>query len=113
MHEVGITRNLVEIAEENLRSSGHQKILSITVAIGELSGVIAEAMEFCFEAVTLDTPLAGSRLIIERIPGRKSCLDCHAEFTADNQTFSCPQCNSCLLQTTGGTELRITEMEVE
>lgn len=113
MHEVGITQNLAEIAEENLLKSGCTKALSVTVAIGTLSGVVAEAVEFCYEAVTQDTLLAGSQLIINRIQGRKSCLECQADFDADNQTFLCPVCNSGLLQVTAGTDLRITEMEVE
>jgi hydrogenase nickel incorporation protein HypA/HybF len=113
MHEVGITQNLAEIAEENLRNSGCKTALSVTVAIGALSGVVAEAVEFCYEAVTLDSPLAGSKLIIDRIPGRKICLECQADFEADNQTYICPECGSGLLQITAGTDLRITEMEVE
>jgi hydrogenase nickel incorporation protein HypA/HybF len=113
MHEVGITQSLVEIAQENLHNSGYKKILSVTVAIGDLSGVVPEAVEFCYEAVTQGTALAGSQLIIDRIPGCKTCLECQIDFEADNQTFCCPKCGGGLLQIKAGTDLRITEMEVE
>ncbi len=113
MHEVGITRSIVEIAVENLRCSGRQRVVSVSVAIGDLSGVVADAVEFCFDVVAAETPLAGSRLIIERIAGRKRCFDCTTVFAADNQTFCCPECGSCLLEVTAGDELQITEMEVE
>lgn len=113
MHEVGITRSIVDIAVQHLRDSGRQRVTSVSVAIGDLSGVVADAIEFCFDAVTRDTPLAGSRLIIERISGRKRCFDCQTVFAADNQTFCCPECGSCLLQVTAGDELKIIEMEVE
>lgn len=113
MHEVSLTRNLVEIAEDHARSSGYDKILSVSVAVGELSGVVAEAMEFCFETVTRGTLLEDGELIIQRIPGRKSCLDCRHQFAADNMTFQCPACGSYLLDTVQGDELKILEMEVE
>ena len=113
MHEVGITRSLVEIAEQHLRRSGHNRVLSVSIAIGELSGVVADAVEFCFEAVTRDTLMAGSRLIIKRIAGEKSCHDCHSSFAADNQTFTCPQCGSFFLDIVAGDELKILELEVE
>jgi len=113
MHEIGITRSIVTIAVEHLRASGRQRVLSVSVAIGDLSGVVADAVEFCFDVVAEDTPLAGSRLIIERIAGRKRCHDCQTGFAADNQTFCCPACGSCLLEVTAGDELQVTEMEVE
>ncbi len=113
MHEVAITRNLVEIAEQHARQAVCQRILSINVDIGEMSGVVAEAVEFCFEAVSRDTLIAGAALIINRIPGRKRCEECQDTFPADNLTFECPACGSFMLTTIQGDELRITEMEIE
>lgn len=113
MHEVGITRNLVEIAEDHARRAGSNRVLSVSVDIGELSGVVAEAVEFCFSAVTRDTLLEGATLLINRIPGKMTCEECRHVFAADNLTFSCPACDSFLVQTTQGNELRITELEVE
>ncbi|HXV21659.1 MAG TPA: hydrogenase maturation nickel metallochaperone HypA, partial [Desulfuromonadales bacterium] len=46
MHEVGITRSIVEIAERTAREQGAARVLSVTVAIGALSGVVPEAVEF-------------------------------------------------------------------
>ena len=113
MHEVGITRNLVEIAESHARQAGCQRILSVNVDIGDLSGVVAEAIEFCFEAVSRDTMTEGASLIITRIPGRMQCEECQRAFPADNLTFECPACGSFMLTTLQGNELRITEMEIE
>ncbi len=113
MHEVGITRNLVEIAEEHAREAGCQRILSVNIDIGDLSGVVAEAVEFCFEAVSSGTMTEGAKLNINRIPGKKRCEECQHTFPADNLTFECPGCSSFILTTLQGDELRITEMEIE
>lgn len=113
MHEVGITKNLVEIAESHAQEAGCTRIIAVNVDIGDLSGVIAEAVEFCFEAVSRDTMTEGAKLIINRVPGRMKCEGCQHAFPADNLTFECPECGSFMLTTTQGNELRITEMEIE
>ncbi len=113
MHEVGITKNLIDIAETHARQAGASQIQSVTVEIGDLSGVIAEAVEFCFEAVSRNTMLEGSRLIIKRIPGEMSCNECQHKFSVTNLTLECPACGGFRLTTLQGKELKITEMEIE
>ena len=113
MHELGITQSIVDIAEKTAREQKATKVLSVTVEIGELSGVVAEAVEFCFEACIQQSLLEGSRLIIERIPGLARCDDCGVELKIDNMTFKCKDCGSYALQRLQGEELKIKELEVE
>lgn len=72
MHELSIMQNVIEICESN---SGGSRVLSVIMEIGDLSGVVAEAAEFCFEACSRGTLVEGARLRIDRIPGAGSCLD--------------------------------------
>lgn len=113
MHELGITQSIVEIAEKTARDQNAKKVLSVTVDVGELSGVIADAVEFCFEACSLDTILEGSRLVINQIPGRAECEDCGADVKIDNMTFNCSVCDSYALKRTQGEELSVKEVEIE
>lgn len=113
MHEVGITRSIVEIAESHAREQGCTRVASVTVAIGALSGVVPESVEFCFEACTRGTLLEGARLIVERIPGRGRCLDCAFETELAPCTFACPACGAFGLERLQGEELRIVEMETD
>jgi len=113
MHEVGITRSIVEICEENARRQGATIIRSVTVEIGDLSGVVPEAVEFCFEACSKGTLLEGASLIIDRIPGRGRCGACQADCEMDTYRFECPACGSLALQRTSGDELRVKEMEID
>ena len=87
MHEVAITLNIVEICEETARRQGATVIRSVTVELGELSGVIPEAVEFCFEACSKGTILEGASLIIHRIPGRGRCDACHVECGLEPHSF--------------------------
>lgn len=113
MHELGITQSIVDIAEKTAREQNAEKVLSVTVVIGELSGVIPDAVEFCFEVCIQETLLEGSRLIINYIPGLGRCDDCGAEVKIDNMTFNCADCGSYALQRTQGEELNIKELEIE
>lgn len=113
MHEVGITQSIIDIAEQHARRQQAVRIVSITVEIGSLSGVIPESVEFCFEACTAGTFAEGARLIIERTRGRGRCEDCAHEFDLDTYTFACPACDGFAVERLCGDELRILEMEID
>ena len=66
MHELALTQSLVDLVTE--RTAG-RRVVAVNLRVGELSGVVADAMSFCFEVTTADTPLEGARLVIEEVPG--------------------------------------------
>jgi Zn finger protein HypA/HybF involved in hydrogenase expression len=61
MHELGIARNIVSIVSEAAKGL---PVRRVTLEVGKLSGVMASAIAFCFEAVAQGTPLEGSILDI-------------------------------------------------
>ena len=113
MHEVAITQSIIDICEENARRQGATIVRGVTVEIGELSGVVAEAVEFCFEACGKGTLLEGAALTIHRIPGRGRCTACRAEFPLDSQGFTCPVCGEFAPLRIQGEELSVKQMEID
>ncbi len=113
MHELSITQSLIEIAEKAALDQGAQKVLSVTVEIGALSGVVAEAVEFAFEACSRDTMLETARLIIEPIAGKGRCGQCGLESAMDQYTLACSHCEAFALEVQQGKELRIRQMEID
>lgn len=113
MHEFGITQSIVEIAERTAREQQAKKILSVTVEVGSFSGVVPEALEFCFEACSLGTLLEGAQLLIDKISAQARCLDCGREFPLAELLDCCPDCGSAASELLSGEELRIKEMEVD
>lgn len=113
MHELGITQSIVDIADRTAREQQATRVLSVTVEIGALSGVIPDAVLFCYEACTQGTLLEGSRLVIEAIPGEARCEACNARFPVDQLTYACPSCDSLALQRIRGEELSLKEVEIE
>jgi hydrogenase nickel incorporation protein HypA/HybF len=109
LHELSITQSMVELCEKN---ADGRKVLSVIMEIGELSGVVPDAVEFCFEACSRDTLLDGARLIIERIPGQGRC-GCGAESPVSSYFDPCPVCGGFGMSVIAGEELRVRELEVE
>ena len=66
MHELAIAESLVDRVVE--RTVGRQ-VVAVTVRIGDAAGVVADALTFSFEVVTVDTPIAGARLVVEEVAG--------------------------------------------
>ena len=110
MHEMSITQGVVEVCEQH---AGGRRVKEVVLLIGELSGVVPEAVEFCFEACSRGTGLDGARLVIERVPGRAHCPDCGADFALRAYFDPCPGCGGYRHEITGGEELRVKELEVE
>ncbi len=100
----------MEICES---AAAGKRVLAVVLEIGELSNIIPEAVEFCFEVCVKDTLLDGARLIIERIPGRGRCRDCSAEFAMKAYYEPCPDCGGFKIDMLSGEELRVKELEVE
>jgi len=110
MHELSITQGVVDICED---TAAGRRVIAVVLEIGALSGVIPEAVEFCFEACARGTALEGAKLIIERTPARGRCEDCAAEFPLKTYYEPCPDCGSYRVTILSGEELRVKELEVD
>lgn len=113
MHELSLTQNIVELALVHAQREGATVIRSITLEIGDLSGVIPDAVEFAFDVCSKETLAEGAELVIRRIPGRGRCLECQKECTMDSLAYACPHCGSFALETLQGKEMALIEMEID
>jgi hydrogenase nickel incorporation protein HypA/HybF len=109
LHELSISRGIVDICEQY---AGNRRVLSVTLELGALSGVVPEALEFCFEASTKGTLLEGARLDIERIAAIGFCRECGRDFPLEAYFDPCPEC-SAHLEIRNGEEMRVKDLEVE
>lgn len=110
MHELSITQNIVEICERN---AGGKRVLSVTLEIGDLSGVMTDAVEFCFAACAAGTLLDGASLVIDRIAAAGRCGQCGAETAVRSYFDPCSSCGAYGVEVVRGEELRVKELEVE
>lgn len=109
MHELGITRNIVSIVEEAAKG---RRVRRVTLDVGQFSGVMPDAILFCFDIVAKGTLLDGARLDIRKIAGRASCRTCSATFETATLYQACA-CGSHAIDRLAGEELKIRDMEIE
>jgi hydrogenase nickel incorporation protein HypA/HybF len=109
MHELALTCDIVAMAEEAARGN---RVVRVTLVIGRLSGVMTEAIRFCFDEVARGTALDGATLDIIEPEGRARCDSCGAEFATPDLLIGCG-CGSLLLTRLAGEELTIRSIEVE
>ena len=107
MHELAITQSVVDMVVERMAG---RRIAAVRIRVGELSGVVPDAMLFCYDVVTAGTDLEGSRLEIERTPGRAQCRDCGRDFALPDLIMLCP-CGSANVQLIAGRELEVASVD--
>jgi hydrogenase nickel incorporation protein HypA/HybF len=114
MHELSIADALVQHVSEALAGSPPCRVTRVRLRIGELSGVAAEPLAFCFEVVTRDTPLEGATLEIESVPVAIRCDACgQVAELPEAPPFRCPRCDQPSSAIVRGKELEIESIEVE
>jgi hydrogenase nickel incorporation protein HypA/HybF len=108
MHELAVTQSVVDAVVER---TGEQRVLEVRLRVGRLSGVVPDAMRFCFDLVTDGTPLQGAILDIEEPEGSGSCRRCGSTFVLHDLILLCP-CGSADVDVLTGRELAIGSVEV-
>jgi hydrogenase nickel incorporation protein HypB len=69
MHELSIAVSIVEIAQEEAERRGTARVRAGHLRLGTLCGVVKEALLSCYDMACEATPLEGSQLLTEEIPG--------------------------------------------
>ena len=110
MHELGLTDALLRLVRDIAKKEELEHVESITLEIGELSGVVPRYMEDCWEAVIDGTEYAETKLVIETVPGIASCMDCDEEFRIDVNDMRCPFCGSHSLTPVSGRDMTVKEI---
>ncbi|MGK7344370.1 MAG: hydrogenase maturation nickel metallochaperone HypA [Candidatus Nitrospinota bacterium M3_3B_026] len=109
---MSVAASLVEAAVVEAEKAGAERIKSVTVEVGDFSGVVAEALAFCFEAAADGGMAGGAELVINKVKPLAHCPACGIDFKPASRFFTCPSCSG-FASLKAGEELMIREMEVE
>lgn len=108
MHELAITQSVVDMVVE--RTAG-RRIATVHLQVGTLSGVVPDAMQFCYELATAGTTLEGSTLDIDHTPGSGHCRTCGDDFALNDLILLC-SCGSADVGIITGKELLVTSVDM-
>lgn len=112
MHEMSLCESLLGVIEDSARQEGFTKVTRVRVEVGRFAGVELPAMRFGFEVVARGTLAEGATLDFVDVPGSAWCFDCGQTVVLENRLDPCPICAGVRLQPSGGTEIRLKDMEV-
>jgi hydrogenase nickel incorporation protein HypA/HybF len=115
MHEISLTRSLIDIVEDYARREGFSRVNVLKLSFGRFSCLDPGALDFTFAVQARGTPAEGARLEFDIRPALVACGACREESICDGPfDVVCPRCGSTEVHLTGGTEeLKLLEMDVD
>jgi hydrogenase nickel incorporation protein HypA/HybF len=114
MHEYSIAIRLIDAVEAELDARDLDgPVCRVEVLVGELSGVVPEALALAFEAAKADTRLATATLDLTVEPLVLWCIDCRREWHAQEPFLLCDECGGLHVEIRSGQGLSVTGVDVE
>ncbi|MGW5849038.1 hydrogenase maturation nickel metallochaperone HypA/HybF [Streptomyces sp. NPDC055254] len=115
MHEMSIALAVVGQVEEAARAAGASRVTAVRLQVGELAGVVPDALAFCFELACAATVLQGAELTAESVAARARCASCTGEWPVGMPPeLCCPGCGRATdVELLSGRELQIVSVDWE
>ncbi len=112
MHELSLAGGILRLLEQTRERDPFERVIHLRLEAGALSGVEPSALRFALEAIAPGTCLEHATIDIEEPPATARCMACGQSVTIRSRLDPCPICGDFGLQATGGTELRVMELQV-
>ncbi|OGN88751.1 MAG: hydrogenase maturation nickel metallochaperone HypA [Chloroflexi bacterium RBG_13_46_14] len=113
MHELSIVESLLALVLEHAGKAEAEKVVGVNLVVGELSGVVQEAVKFYWDFLTRETIAKDSRIIFRHVPAQLKCRECGEVFLSSEYGYVCPKCRNQKVDIIAGRELFIDSLEVE
>ena len=114
LHELSIIQGVIEAVCESAEAAKAKKVTAVYMRVGALAGVVKDALLFSYDLATQETPLEGSKLVVEDLPVLIFCGICGETVQLPGvQSFHCPVCNTPSGDIRQGKELEVRSIEIE
>jgi hydrogenase nickel incorporation protein HypA/HybF len=113
MHELAVTKSILEIALQHAATAQAQRITGLYLVIGQLSTIVDDSVQFYWEIISEETIAAGSQLHFRRVQTKLLCIDCNYTYTPGNEELACPLCGGIHVKILSGEEFSLEAIDVE
>lgn len=115
MHEISLVQGLLSQLHDLARQNNMTRVVSITMDIGPLSGVVVDSFRFGFDILAREDELIkDATLVINTTAVTYRCTGCDAtQRTSGDKPDGCPACGELFLLAEGGDELILNTVEME
>lgn len=112
MHELSLLEETLSLAVGYAQQQGATRIHRLTLRVGQLSGVVPEALQFAFDVVVQGTMAETAVLAIETLPAICYCPTCRQDFQPSDWIYECPTCLHLCSEVRQGRDLELVSLEV-
>ena len=113
MHELALAQGVIDIVKAEAEKQGFERVLEITLIVGEYSGIVPECLAEFFPIAAKGSPAEGAQLKTEALPASFRCADCGYEGAVERREACCPACGSEAIKMTSGREFYVESLRVE
>ncbi|MBN2215060.1 MAG: hydrogenase maturation nickel metallochaperone HypA [Bacteroidales bacterium] len=113
MHEFSIALDIVEIAVETAKANNAKTVNEVEIDVGEMSGVIYEALEFALQSAIKGTILENSKFRLNRIKAKAICNKCKHDFEPTDVMSVCTSCGSSDISLVRGKEMKVKSINID
>jgi hydrogenase nickel incorporation protein HypA/HybF len=113
MHEFSLAIEVINLAQREAEKNMAASIQEITIEVGDLSGVEADAFESALELLVKESILENADIKVIRTAGKGKCNACNHEFDMKYRMTTCPKCQCFPSEISGGEEFRVVSLVVE
>ena len=114
MHELGIVMHIVKTLEDVGKENNLTRIGSVTLEVGEVSGVVREQLLDCWDYFRARSALVDrAELKLVTLPAETYCSCCGKTYETVRYGRTCPYCGSGEIWLLTGNECNIKEIEAE
>ena len=112
MHELAVCQALIEQVEAIARERSAQRVETVRVSIGPLSGVEPRLLEQAFPVASAGTVADGASLELDCLPLRVRCQQCGQVSDALPSRLICGHCGDWHTDLVSGDELILSRVEL-
>lgn len=112
MHELGIVYHIIRDVENVARANGVSRVSSVTLLLGEVSGVVPDLLLDAWHWAADKKPIVrGAELIVEPVEAVTHCEACGRNYATVEHGKTCPHCGSGETYLLQGREVMIKQIE--
>ena len=112
MHELGIVYHIIRDVENVARANGVRRVSSVTLLLGEVSGVVPDLLLDAWRWAADKKPITqGAELVVEPVEAVTHCEACGRDYATVEHGKTCPHCGSGETYLLQGQEVMIKQIE--
>lgn len=112
LHELGIVYHIIRDVENVARANGVRRVSSVTLLLGEVSGVVPDLLLDAWRWAVDKKPITeGAELIVEPVAAVTHCEGCGRDYATVEHGKICPHCGSGDTYLLQGQEVMIKQIE--